>query len=161
MPQGPAQAEPADRSGGRRYRRLLTRFAAASLVATVLSQVVFLTAYSLGALPLVATALAWLAGAIPNFLLNRRTWGGGNRETLRGEILRFGVISVGTALLAAAATSNAEPLAHAAFPDHRTAQVAIVWGAFLGTYLVMFVIKFFLFDRLVFRAGRTSPQQAR
>ncbi|MCI2420421.1 GtrA family protein [Saccharopolyspora sp. K220] len=115
--------------------------------------------YSLGATAVFATTLAWLAGAIPNFVLNRRTWGGGGRAALRGEILRYGVISVGTALLAALATHNAETLAHALFPDVRTAQIAVVWGAFIGTYAVMFVVKFVLIDRLVFTARR--PRRAR
>ncbi|GAB3297332.1 hypothetical protein GCM10027563_39930 [Parasphingorhabdus pacifica] len=137
----------------------MTRFAAASLVATVLSQLVFIGSYSLGALPAVATVLAWLSGAVPNFLLNRRTWGSRTRAGLRGELLRFGIVSVGTALLATAATSNAEPLARSTFPDSRPSQVAIVWGAFLGTYLLMFVVKFFLFDRLVFTADRDRPPQ--
>lgn len=149
-------------SRGARYRRLLARFAAASIVATVLSQLVFLTSYSLGALPVVATVLAWLAGAIPNFVLNRRTWGSSGRTALRGELGRFAIVSVGTALLAATATSCAEPLARTAFPDTRPFQVAVVWSAFLGTYLLMFVVKFFLFDRLVFKGGRTHlPQQSR
>lgn len=159
MRQAIESPEVAESRGGR-YRRLLTRFAAASLVATGVSQLVFLTSYSLGALPVVATVLAWLAGAVPNFVLNRRTWGGGGRETLRGEILRYGVISVGTALLAAAATSYAETLARTTFPDVRAAQVAIVWGAFLGTYLVMFVVKFFLVDRLVFTDRTRPPRRA-
>ncbi|TDD41429.1 GtrA family protein [Saccharopolyspora elongata] len=137
-----------------RYWRLLSRFAAASVVATGISQLVFLLSYSLGATPVVSTVLAWLSGAIPNFVLNRRTWGGGGRAALRGEILRYGAISVGTALLAALATHNAESLATVLFPDARAGQVAVVWGAFVATYAVMFVVKFFLIDRLVFRRSR-------
>ncbi|MGW1677416.1 GtrA family protein [Saccharopolyspora sp. NPDC002376] len=137
-------------TGAKRYWRLISRFAAASVVATAISQVVFLLAYSLGAAPVAATIMAWLAGAIPNFTLNRRTWGSTDRANLRGEILRYAIISVTTALLAALATHNAESLARSLFPDARSAQVAVVWGAFLGTYVVMFVIKFFLVDRLVF-----------
>ncbi|KAA5831242.1 GtrA family protein [Saccharopolyspora hirsuta] len=137
-------------TGAKRYWRLLSRFAAASAVATAISQVVFLVVYALGAAPVAATITAWLAGAIPNFTLNRRTWGSTGRAGLRGEILRYAVISVTTALLAALATHNAEALAQALFPDARSAQVAVVWGAFLGTYAVMFVLKFFLVDRLVF-----------
>lgn len=136
-------------AGTSRYWRLLTRFAAASVLATGVSQVVFLLSYSLGAAPVLATVLAWLAGAIPNFLLNRRTWGG-DRSALRGEILRYAAISVGTALLAALATHSAETAAQAWFSTNRPAQVMIVWGSFIGTYAVMFVVKFFLVDRLVF-----------
>ena len=150
----PQAADSTAEPRARRYWRLLTRFAAASVVATAISQVVFLTSYALGAAPVVATVLAWLGGAIPNFTLNRRTWGGGGRTALRGEILRYAVISVGTALLAAAATSYAEALARTAFPADRAPQIAVVWGAFLGTYAVMFVLKFFLVDRLVFTGRR-------
>ncbi|QUH00743.1 GtrA family protein [Saccharopolyspora erythraea] len=149
-----AQERTSAEAPARRYWRLLSRFAAASVVATGVSQVVFVTSYALGAVAVVSTVLAWLAGAIPNFLLNRRTWGGGGRAALRGEILRYAVISVGTALLAAGATSAAESLAVSAFPGSRTPQVAVVWGAFLGTYLVMFVVKFFLVDRVVFTSRR-------
>ncbi|GAA4884267.1 GtrA family protein [Saccharopolyspora cebuensis] len=137
-----------------RYWRLARRFAAASVVATAVSQVVFVAAYALGAAPAAATALAWLAGAVPNFALNRRTWGGGGRDALRGELLRYGLISVGTAVLAALATSGAEHLARSAFADQEAAQVVVVWAAFVGTYAVMFVVKFFLIDRLVFTARR-------
>lgn len=137
-----------------RYWRLISRFAAASVIATAISQVVFLTSYTLGTPPVAATVLAWLAGAIPNFLLNRRTWGGGGRAALRSEIVRYAAISIGTALLAAWATSNAETLAHQLFDGSRPAQIVLVWGAFSGTYLVMFFVKFVLIDRLVFTAGQ-------
>lgn len=141
-----------------RYWQLVSRFAAASVIATVLSQLVFVASYWLSTASVAATVLAWVAGAIPNFVLNRRIWGGGGREALRGEILRFGVISVSTALLAAFATSVAESFARTSFPLSHTAQVATVWAAFLGTYVAMFVVKFFLIDRLVFTAPAQQPQ---
>ncbi|MEU6129797.1 GtrA family protein [Saccharopolyspora sp. NPDC047091] len=142
------------------YWRLISRFAAASVVATGISQLVFIGSYAAWAQPVVATVLAWLAGAVPNFVLNRRTWGGGGRAALRGEILRYAALSIGTALLAALSTSGAERLAVHAFPHDRLPQVAIVWGAFLGTYLVMFVVKFLIIDRFIFTA-RERPPRAR
>lgn len=42
-------------TGRARYWRLISRFAAASVVATAISQVVFLLSYSLGATPVVST----------------------------------------------------------------------------------------------------------
>ncbi|MER7014612.1 GtrA family protein [Saccharopolyspora sp. NPDC000359] len=138
-------------TGAKRYWRLLRRFAAASVVATAISQVVFLAVYALGAAPVAATITAWLAGAVPNFTLNRHTWGSTGRTGLRGEVLRYAVISVTTALLAALATHHAEAFAQSLT---RSAQVVVVWGAFLGTYAVTFVLKFFLVDRLVFPGRR-------
>ncbi|WP_228717321.1 GtrA family protein [Allosaccharopolyspora coralli] len=135
-----------------RYWRLVSRYAAASAVATVVSQLVFLASYSLGAPPPLATMLAWLCGAIPNFLLNRRTWGGG--DAVRGELARFAIVSVGTAVLAALVTTGVEQLAVTWFANSRPTQVALVQAAFLGTYVAMFVVKFFLIDRFVFTAHR-------
>lgn len=139
---------------GERYWRLLRRFAAASAVATVGSQLVFVTSYALGATTLLATGLGWLTGASLNFGLNRRNWGSHGRAGLRGEILRFAVVSGATALVAAVATAYSEQLALEVFADSRSAQVVTVWAAFLGTYIVMFVAKFFLMDRLVFTGHR-------
>lgn len=138
-----------------RYWVLASRFMGASVVSFIASQAIFLTSYSLGAVPALATALGWLAGATPNFMLNRRNWGVRGRASLRREIVLFGMISVTTAVLAALISSAAEQLAITQFPDTRTMQVVVVWGAYLCTYVVMAVAKFFLFDRLVF----TSPPQ--
>ena len=141
-----------------RYWRLVSRFALASAVATGVSQLVFLASYAWGAPPPVATVLAWLSGAVPNFLLNRRTWGSADRSAVRGEIARYASVSVGTAVLAGLATTGAEVLAMVWFPASRPAQVATVQAAFLGTYLVMFVVKFFLVDRFVFPSHRAAAR---
>lgn len=150
---------PAVQDGGRlrgRYWHLLSRFALASAVATAISQLLFLVSYAMGATAAVATVLAWAAGAVPNFVLNQRTWGGGGRAALRGEILRYAAISIGTALLAGVATGNAEALARNLFAQTRSAQVMAVWGAFAGTYAVMFFVKFYLVDRVVFTSRRRA-----
>ncbi|WP_019854652.1 GtrA family protein [Actinopolyspora mortivallis] len=147
-------------SGAGRYWRLLRRFAGASAVATVSSQFVFGLSYALGAGTTVATVLGWLSGAVPNFLLNRRTWGSRGRAGLRGELVRFLPISVLTALAAATATHYTETLALHVFHDAHTPRVVLVWSAYLGTYLVMFVVKFFLMDRVVF-ASRGQHEPAR
>ncbi|MHA6805095.1 GtrA family protein [Salinifilum ghardaiensis] len=147
------------RGRGGRYRRLVTRFAAASLLATAISQLVFLSSYALGAAPAVATVLAQISGAVPNFLLNRRTWGGGGRGALGGEVLRFALVSAATAVVAALATSGAEVLA-VRLSDAHAIRVAIVWSAFAGTYAAMFVVKFLLIDHLVFPGRRAQRSES-
>lgn len=141
-----------------RYWKLGSRFLGVSALATGIGQLVFLTSYALGAIPVLAAGLSWLAGAVPNFLLNRRNWGNHGHSGLRGQILRFGIISVSTALLAALVTSKADILAQSSFPDSRTTQILIVWGTFLGTYVVLYAIKFVLYDRVVFTAHRRQEQ---
>ncbi|NHD17041.1 MULTISPECIES: GtrA family protein [Actinopolyspora] len=149
---GPEAQQPT--GGARHYWRLLRRFAGASAVATISSQLVFLLSYSLSSMPILSTVLGWLAGAVPNFLLNRRTWGSRGRSGLRGELARFLPVSVATVLIAGTAANYAETLALHLFAESAAPRVTLVWGAYLGTYLLMFVVKFFLMDRVVFPSHR-------
>ena len=66
-------------SGPRRSRWLLwARYSASSVVATVVSQLAFALCYWFGAAAIVATLVAWLAGAVPNYVMNRRLFVPGN-----------------------------------------------------------------------------------
>ncbi|ASU78280.1 hypothetical protein CDG81_08245 [Actinopolyspora erythraea] len=149
---------PSEHRGTSRYWRLLRGFAAVSALATVSSQLVFVVSYWISSASTLATVLGWLAGAVPNFFLNRRNWGSTGRHQLRGELARFAVVSVTTFLLAAVATNYTEELAHNLFAASEFRRVLLVWGSYLGTYLLMFVLKFFLMDRLVFSTPRRHEQ---
>jgi putative flippase GtrA len=65
------------KTGLSRGRLLLwARYSASSVVATVVSQLAFALCYWFGTAAIVATVVAWFAGAVPNYVLNRRyTWG--------------------------------------------------------------------------------------
>lgn len=128
------------------------RYTAASVVAAGLSEVAFLTSYGLGAIPLVASLIAWFAGAVPNYLLNRYwAWQRGGKVDGRRELLPYAVIVVVTAGTAAVVTTVADTLVRD-WVDSHTWQVLLVGAAFLGTYGVMFLLKFLLFDKYVFTA---------
>ncbi|GAB3543267.1 putative flippase GtrA [Actinopolyspora lacussalsi] len=154
-----ATPEPPSKPGGTgRYWRLLRGFAAVSALATISSQLVFVVSYWIGSASTLSTVLGWLAGAVPNFFLNRRNWGSAGSHRLGGELTRFALVSVATFLIAAVATNYTEDLAHNLFADSEVRRVALVWGAYLGTYLLMFVVKFFLLDRVVFATPRRHEQ---
>lgn len=140
---------------------LLTRYTVGSVVAGVISELVFLVAYGPGgAGPRVASVAAFVAGAVPNYVLNRAwAWERRGRDGLGREIASYGTIAVTTAALAAVITSVADAQVHRLVAA-RPAQVVLVGMAFLVTYAVMFVVKFILFDRLVF-ARRTRPRTPR
>lgn len=149
--------------GRPRSRRLLLwlRYGAGSIIAGVISQAVFVVCYAFGAVPMAASIAAFLAGAVPNYLLNRRwAWHSQGRADVLRETLPYAVIIVVTALAAAAATSLADAWVRAHVED-RGWQVALVAAAFLGTYGFMFVLKFVLFDRLVFTGPRPAQPTAR
>jgi putative flippase GtrA len=69
------------------------------VVATVVSQLAFALCYWFGTAAIVATLVAWFAGAVPNYVLNRRyTWG------RSGQKLPYTIIVIGSAVTAAVVT---------------------------------------------------------
>jgi putative flippase GtrA len=141
----------------RKRIRLWGRYTGASVIAGVISEAVFVVAYWFGAVPLVASLLAFVAGAVPNYLMNRYwAWQRRGRPDRMREILPYALIVVVTALTAILVTTAADRWVR----DHVTAhpvQVILVSAAFLATYGTMFILKFVLFDRFIFvdRAART------
>ncbi|WP_219416338.1 GtrA family protein [Pseudonocardia nigra] len=137
--------------------RLWWRYAAGSVIAGVISQTTFVACYALGTSPLVASVTAFVAGAVPNYLLNRQwAWRRRGRADVRREVAPYAAIAVATALAAAAVTTTADTWVRAAV-ESRGWQVVLVGAAFLGTYGFLFVLKFVLFDRFVFTGPRSAP----
>lgn len=141
----------------RKRFQLWARYTGASVIAGIISEIVFLVTYWFGAVPLVASLLAFVAGAVPNYLMNRYwAWQRRGRADRTMEILPYAVIVVVTAIIAILVTTAADRWVR----DHIAAhawQTTLVGAAFLATYGVMFVLKFVLFDRFIFvdRAART------
>lgn len=125
------------------------RYGAGSIVATVCSQTTFLLLYGpAGASTTLSSTLAWLAGAIPNYWLNRSwTWGRRGRPSMTREVLPYAAIVLGTLGVAIVATAaGAAALDGTGVSD--AAQTLLVWGIYFMVYVVMFGLRFLLFDRL-------------
>lgn len=138
-----------------RLRTRVLRYLAGSVVATMCSELAFVLLYGVIALGTTgASVLAWLAGAVPNFWLNRSwTWRRTGRPSLRHEVLPYVVIVVTTLVAATAATALADRWLH----EHGTTsslRVALVAAVFLGVYVAVFAVRFVLFGRLF---GRPQP----
>jgi putative flippase GtrA len=142
----------------RRKRILLWgRYAGASVVAGIISEVVFVVTYWFAAVPLAASLLAFVAGAVPNYLMNRYwAWQRRGRPHRTREVLPYAVIVLVTAVTAVLVTTAADHLVRDHVAGHAL-QVTLVGAAFLATYGTMFILKFVLFDRFIFvdRAART------
>lgn len=136
----------------RRIGAKFARYTAGSVIAGVISQVTFVTLYGLELTgPQVASVCAFIAGAAPNYVMNRAwAWGRRGRAGLRTEVLPYVATILVTAALAAALTALVDRYVHLVTGVHAV-QVVIVNAAFLGTYGVMFLVKFLLFERVVFR----------
>jgi putative flippase GtrA len=142
----------------RRNRILLWgRYTGASVVAGIISEVVFVVTYWFAAVPLVASLIAFVAGAVPNYLMNRFwAWQRNGRPDRTREVLPYAAIVIVTALTAILVTTAADRWVRDHVDAHAL-QVTLVAAAFLATYGTMFVMKFLLFDRFIFvdRAART------
>jgi putative flippase GtrA len=140
-------SEPGARSRGALWR--LSTYSAGSIVAAVCSELTLLLCYGvLGLAPAFSSALAWLAGALPNYWLNRSwTWGRRGRPSMRREVLPYVGIIVVTVALAALATAAVDEWLRSD-SSSSTVRVGLVGGTFLGVYVVMFAVRYLLLDKL-------------
>lgn len=145
-----------------RWATLFARFTAGSAVAAGCAQAAFLLAY--GAAQLGATtagALAFVAGAVPNFLINRWwTWGRRGRVRLGGELAPYLAVIAFNGLVAVGLTTGVEQLVTPLI-EHRGVRAVLLGIVFGGSYVLLFVVKFLLLDRLVFGAANQRENRSR
>lgn len=139
----------------RRWLMKILKYAGGSAIATVCSEAAFVLMYGvLDTSTTVASVVGWLAGAIPNYWLNRHwAWGRTGRPSFKREILPYAVIVLTTLVLATLLTGAADPLLTHLGVAH-SVRVALVAIVFLAVYGLMFILRFFLFDRLFARLDR-------
>ena len=151
----------------KRYRALLrhplrgrvTKFATASLLAAGTSAVVFPVLYVLGASTTVCTVVAFFAGAIPNWTLNRRwTWKVEGRVAFGREILAYLVISVCTLLVLSLATGFTHRAVQG-IPAHHGVRVLLVTASYFAVLAVLYGVRFFLYEHWIF-SGRSRVRAA-
>lgn len=141
------------------------RYVVGSVVAAAVSQ--FVLVLLVGVFGVVASAsgaAAFVAGALPNWALNRRwAWARRGPLHLRREVLGYWSI-VAASLLATVAATTTASAATGSLPHW--ARVAAVDGAFVAVTGALFLAKFLLFDRVVFRdtapdvtSGLRSPRR--
>jgi putative flippase GtrA len=134
--------------------RRITGYSAGSVVAVVISEACFAAAYGWGQRgTTLASAAGFVGGAVPNYILNRRwAWHDRRGRNRRQEILLYMVVAVASFLVSAVATRWAEIGAR-----HLTAvrgwQVVLIAAAYLGVSGVFFVVKFVIYETVVFTAS--------
>ena len=137
---------------GPRVRRFI-RYALGSVLATVVSAVAFAVMYrSLRSGPRLASVTAFAAGAVVNFVANRFwAWDRRGQLGLGRDLASYAVVAVATALAAAGVTSATESYAPhvGAFAAHLA---LVVEASYFATYAAMFLVKFAVLDRVVFRS---------
>jgi len=154
----------ADRGGHRGLLRRVTRYSLGSVVALATSEVTFIVCFTGGLGTTVSSVLAFLAGVAPNWILNRRwAWQRRGRVRVGREVVVYSLVSLASLVASALATRWADHRAPSFTASHPI-RVALVAGAYLATYGVLFLAKFAVFEWFVFAGptddGRTPHQVA-
>ena len=130
--------------------RVLLRYSASSVVATAISQLAFLVCYWVGTSATAAAVIAFAAGAVPNYLLNRRwAWGRTGPAHPTRELLPYVVITIGSAIVITFLTTVADDWIRAMIDAH-SLRTLLAGTAYLAANGFTFILKFVLFDRYVF-----------
>jgi len=127
------------------------RYMLVSVVTVVVSQIAFAGFYiGFHWTAKWANVGACVAGGLPSYYLNRTwTWGKSGRSHLLKELLPFWVLAFVGLALSTWTADLAETWAHGV-TDSRPLQAAIIMASIIGAFGVLWVIKFFIFNKLIF-----------
>jgi putative flippase GtrA len=129
----------------------LTKYAIGSVVALTTSVIVFAVMDWMGIRTGICSAAAFIAGAIPNWILNRRwAWRLEGRAEFLREIFAYTVISVLVWAASTWATGNTQNWAHKHIPAGSGLQVIVTTAAYVFVQAVFFIGKFVIYDKWVF-----------
>jgi putative flippase GtrA len=132
----------------------ITRYAVGSLIALGTSVVVFAALYVVGAGTAACSVIAFFAGAIPNWLLNRRwAWQVSGPVEVAREVFGYAIVSL-LAVLASSLATGWTGRQVQSIPAHHGIRVALVTATYVLVQAVLFLAKFVVYDRWVF-AGRS------
>ena len=128
----------------------ITRYALGSVVAAATSAVVFAILFVLNVGTTTDSICAFLAGAIPNWILNRRwAWRRRGRPEFGREVFGYALTSAISLVLTSLSTAWTK--AHVgSIPAHTGLRAIIVTGSYLAVFAVLFVAKFALYEFWVF-----------
>lgn len=130
----------------------ITKYAVGSVVALLTSVVVFALLLWVGVGTTADSVLAFVAGALPNWILNRRWAWQRNDEKLDfgREVVGYTVISVLSLLAASAGTGWTHAWVRQHVASGGGLRVALVTGSYVLVQGLLFAAKFLAYDRWVF-----------
>ena len=136
----------------------VTRYTIGSVLALLTSVAVFALLLAAGAGTTVDSVLAFVAGAVPNWILNRRwAWGRSGEMDLGREVVGYTAISVIALIASSAGTGWANSLSRHHFAHQHQLRIAFVTLAYVAVQGLLFAAKFVAYDQWVFRgAGATQ-----
>ena len=136
------------------FARKVTKYAIGSVIALVTSILVFALLYVAGVGTTWCSILAFLAGAVPNWVLNRRwAWQQQGQVAFLREIVGYVIVSLLSLALSSAATGFTNAQVNG-IQKGTGLRVLIVTASYVLVQAVLFVAKFVVYERWVF-SGRS------
>jgi putative flippase GtrA len=137
----------------------ITRYTLGSVVAAITSGIVFAILYVLGVGTTACSVAAFIAGAVPNWILNRRwAWKVQGRIAFGREVVAYIIVSALTLLASSEATAWTQRQVQG-IPAHHGIRVALVTASYLGVFAVLFVARFAVYEMWIF-SGRSRVRAA-
>ena len=137
----------------------VTRYTLGSIVAAATSAAVFAVLYVMGASTTACSVTAFVAGAIPNWILNRRwAWALRGRIALGREVVAYVIVSAITLVLSSESTAWTQRQVQS-IPAHHGIRVLLVTASYLAVFAVLFVARFAIYELWIF-SGRSRVRAA-
>jgi putative flippase GtrA len=156
----PTRAALYQRARASRFVGKITRYAIGSIIALTTSVVVFALLYVADPLTTLDSVAAFVAGAIPNWILNRKwAWKMDGRVEIAREVVGYTIVSLVALLAASAGTGWTQSWVRVHVAPGHGYRVLLVTGAYVVVQAVLFVVKFVIYDRWVF-TGRSRLRAA-
>jgi putative flippase GtrA len=141
------------------FARKIARYAIGSVIALLTSVVVFAVLYVLGVGTTACSIAAFLAGAIPNWILNRRwAWKISGQVAFLREIVGYIAISL-LALVGSSVATGWTQSQVQTIPAHHGIRVILVTASYVAVQAILFAAKFVVYEHWVF-AGRSRLRAA-
>jgi putative flippase GtrA len=140
----------------------ITRYAIGSVIALTTSIVVFAVMYVIlgGRHTTICSIAAFVAGAVPNWILNRRwAWKLKGEVAFLREIVAYIAISGVVLVASSLGTGVMQTWVKGHVTPHHGVRVILVTGAYVFVQAVLFVAKFVVYEHWVF-AGRSRLRAA-
>lgn len=128
-------------------------------MAAVTSALVFALLYVLGLSTGACSVVAFVAGAVPNWVLNRRwAWEIKGRVAFGREIGGYIVVSALTLLASSEATAWTQHQVQS-LPSHYGLRVTLVTGSYVAVFAILFLVRFVIYEHWIF-SGRSRIRAA-
>jgi putative flippase GtrA len=137
----------------------ITRYLIGSVVALLTSIVVFALLYVMGVGTTWCSIAAFVAGAVPNWILNRRwAWQIRGQVSVMREVFGYIAISVAVLVMSSAATGWMSSEVQG-IPAHHGFRVILVTAAYVAVQAFFFGVKYLVYEHWVF-AGKSRVRAA-